>query len=697
MSSRTSIAGLTTRTTVLTWVAVVSVAVSVLSSIALIPISIVSIGTIQNSGFSPPENFPSTQFFSRVAAVIIDPQGYIKNITAGAVVETNSTTYMAGGEAVEFDVAGSTTEVRLRARSLTPGFYRAATAEMTVEGVVDTIATGLPIPSTAVEGDAGPISDSLAAEFALSQASASHPTARVLTYDAQHFDVDVSTPGLYAVSILPSPAASSVCTHPVLIQFGDGVRVEVCLSGPAPGTPGGAVPLNGGGVVPMMYIPDVIESRYRGLWDANANTPALSNATCESTDLFYFTVSTNGSTEVGGFTTWVSRDLAVCLNGTWARVGCLSTGVVAFNLRVGAVVPESGDYTPDLIPVNNGTLEDMVFAPYVVTAGSLVAPNAQVLDGDEVDLFVNGATLGLADRVQLTPNGVNTTGYVTLLSFTATGMIEEIVTTPNAVLSVVGTTNQVLVSGTSNVTLSLPQPYLTTSNVSFASVAVGARTIRAVPGGQVTIPNVGASSFVTDVGTQNIGGTKLFSAKPVVRSDNGLILNTGDNLFNVRVRAASNASSHLTVRHPPDQGASGNIVRTDGAGNLSWGAGPTGTDWVSFTPSITGALNVASSATQFAFYQTTGASGAFVEVIICMQISRVNGNLRTFLEIGSPAGAQNEATAGAGRGILRESTIGAQLHGYVENGPPGTVRLVVEPSTQTKSGYWFASFDYVRS
>lgn len=697
MSSRVSIAGLGTRTTVLTVVAVAVSVVSILSAVALIPIGIVSINTIQSSGYSPPAYFSGTQFFSRVASMIVDPQGYIKNITAGAAVGTNTTTYTAGGEAVEFDVVGATTEVRIKERVLTPGFYRAAVAELTAEGVVETIADGLPIPSTAVEGDAGPISDSLAAEFVLSQASASHPGARVPAYDPLHFDVDVSTPGLYAVSMLPSPAANTVCTHPVLIVFGDGVRVELCLSGPAPGAAGGAVPLNGLGVVPMMYIPDVIESRYRGLWDANANAPALSNATCESNDLFYYTVSVNGSSELGGLTTWVSRDLAVCLNGTWVRVGCLSTGVVAFKGRVGAVVPESGDYTPDLLPVNNGTLEDLVLAPIVVATGTLVLPNSQVLDGDEIAVSVTGATVSLTDSPYWPPGGTNTTGYVTGLVAQTNGLVDEVDTVPNAVLTVAGTANQVLVSGTNNVTVSLPQPYTTTSNVSFASVAIGARTIRAVPGGQATIPNVGTSNFVMDAGTQSIGGTKRFGDKPVVLSDNGLLLNTGDNLYRVRVRAAANASSHLSVRHPPDQGASGNIVRTDGAGNLSWGTSPAGTDWVSFTPSITGALNVASSAVQFAFYQTTGASGAFVEVIMCVQISRVNGNLRTFLEIGSPAGAQNEATAGAGRGILRESTIGSQLTGYVENGPPGAVRLVVEPSTQTKSGYWFASFDYVRS
>ena len=238
MSSRISIAGLNARTVALTVLATVSLTVTLLSAVSLIPIGIVSVNQIQNSGYSPPVYFSSTQFFSRVASVIIDPQGYIKNITAGAVVETNTTTYTAGGEAVEFDVAGSTTEVRLRARALTPGFYRAATAEVTTEGVVETIAAGLPIPSTVVEGDAGPISDSLAAEFALAQASASHPGARVPAYDPQHFQVNVSTPGLYAVSLLPSPAANTVCAHPVLIVFGDGVRVNACFPGPAPGTPG---------------------------------------------------------------------------------------------------------------------------------------------------------------------------------------------------------------------------------------------------------------------------------------------------------------------------------------------------------------------------------------------------------------------------------------------------------------------------
>lgn len=692
MASRVSFASMLSRTSYLTYVGLLAVGLTVLASVSIIPIGIVSYRQVKSNSYSPPIYFSANQTVAQVAALVIDPNGYIKNITAGAVVETNTTTYMAGGEAVEIDTVGGDTEVRLRARSITAGEYRAATATLTAEGVVTAIADGLPIASADVEGDAGPIDVSLDAEFVTSAAAATLANERVLSYSAQDFAVNTSTPGLYAVSLLPSPVAGQACTHPVLIAFGDGVRVNACVSGPAPGTPGGAVPLNGGGVVPMTYIPDVIESRYRGLWDANANTPALSNATCDSNDLFYYTVSTNGSTNLGGITTWVSRDLAVCLNGTWTRVGCMSTGVVSFNARVGAVVPESGDYTPALIPVNGGTLADVLAAPFVTTALSPVLSNEDILTEFESEIEVVGATVGLGDKLPFAPLGVNTTGFVSTLEVSVKGLVDFIDTVPSVVASLAGTPNQVLVSGAPNVTLALPQNYGTSDNVTFASVSIGARTITAGAGGPVNVPNVGAANFVLDVGAQTLAGSKTLTAQPVVRSGQGVRLNNLVNTASVTVKPANDTVGNIAFRHAPSVGASGTIVRTDGAGNLIYGAGPTSAGWVSFVPQVLATTNVASYSFQYAFYQTTGN---FVEVMLSVQISRSVGNADTSISINAPDGLPDNFGTPVARGIVSESTIGAQWHGYVENAP-SIIGIIVRGTSQTKSGYWFAAFDYVK-
>ena len=77
-------------------------------------------------------------------------------------------------------------------------------------------------------------------------------------------------------------------------------------------------------------VVDVTAASYRGVWDANTNTPALSDGDTPNQGDFYY-VSTNGSTTLGGISTWRRGDRILWNGSVWQKLE--ATSVVDANTR----------------------------------------------------------------------------------------------------------------------------------------------------------------------------------------------------------------------------------------------------------------------------------------------------------------------------------------------------------------------------
>ncbi len=88
---------------------------------------------------------------------------------------------------------------------------------------------------------------------------------------------------------------------------------------------------------------------YQGTWNANANTPTLTNGSCTlSSKGYYYVVSTSGTTTLGAVSTWNANDWAICDGTAWSKINTTNTVTSVFG-RVGTITPQSGDYTASQI------------------------------------------------------------------------------------------------------------------------------------------------------------------------------------------------------------------------------------------------------------------------------------------------------------------------------------------------------------
>ena len=94
------------------------------------------------------------------------------------------------------------------------------------------------------------------------------------------------------------------------------------------------------------WIPSAVTSSqlYMGAWDANTNSPDLTGTTPQSGD--YYIVTTAGTTDLGSGAVSYDAGDVVMYNGTsWDKIANSSIAVSSFNGRTGVVVPANNDYT----------------------------------------------------------------------------------------------------------------------------------------------------------------------------------------------------------------------------------------------------------------------------------------------------------------------------------------------------------------
>lgn len=648
--------------------------------------------------YTPTTYFPSDQVVSPVGGLMFDTQGLVKNYTVGVVETLNETTIIAGGEAFEVNVVGDVGTVRLKDRGLAPGPHVRAQWTVTAEGITTTVSSTQPVGSDEVLTGAATVDDALLAEFLLVQAEASLVNARVLTHEGADFDESTATPGVLSVTLVPSAVAGQNCTHVTQIDFGGGTRVDACASGVAPNTPGGRASLGTDLFVLPSQLPVVFRPDFMGLWNASANDPFLADATCMASDYYYYVVKGSGNTTLGAHGVWRSKDLLVCQNGTWERIEDVSSGVSSIFGRTGAPTPQLGDYTSDLIPVNNGTLEDMGLAPFVVYGAATTLPGAVLLQGVAGEISVTGAFVSLAtiDFLDSLPSTTFADSARNLV-FDRKGRLVYGEDGGKFVRTINGTTNQIISTGSETVTLSLHQDIHTGANVQYGSVTVGSREILASGSGIATIPSTTPADFWMTTGTQTINGATTWETAIVVRGGFAVQLNNVGGTASSSLRINSLMVTDTEFRYPSTAGSSDDALKTDGAGNTYFEAAPPATQWTFFTPTdLELGSEISSMTPYYGAYRWNGLDNGLVEVRMSVRVDRSATTSTTFIRFAVPVGVIGNYVENQNVGIFTR-TNQAMHHGSLKMGSLGDDVIARTEAFGTKESieFWYMEYTYL--
>lgn len=86
------------------------------------------------------------------------------------------------------------------------------------------------------------------------------------------------------------------------------------------GVANGVATLDAGGAVPLAQIPSSIKGgvSYQGTWNATTNTPTITSGV--GSKGYYYVVSTAGSTNINGVTSWSIGDWIIFNGATWEKV-----------------------------------------------------------------------------------------------------------------------------------------------------------------------------------------------------------------------------------------------------------------------------------------------------------------------------------------------------------------------------------------
>jgi hypothetical protein len=150
---------------------------------------------------------------------------------------------------------------------------------------------------------------------------------------------------------------------------------------------------------------------YKGTWDANANSPALTSSVGTKGD--YYVVGTAGSTNLNGISNWGVGDWAAFNGSVWQRVegGADLNGV---NLTVSGTSTLSGltastalalNASKEMVSVTNtGTGNNVLDTSPTLTTPSLGAATATSINKVALTAPASGSTLTIANGKTLTAN-----------------------------------------------------------------------------------------------------------------------------------------------------------------------------------------------------------------------------------------------------------------------------------------------------
>lgn len=154
-------------------------------------------------------------------------------------------------------------------------------------------------------------------------------------------------------------------------------KVETSLVG----ANNGVAELDASGTVPVSQLPDAVLGalEFKGTWNANTNTPTLSDGSGTSNGEYY-KVSVAGTTPIDGISDWEPGDWIINVEDTgspkWDKIDQSEIVTSVFS-RVGNVTAQTGDYT-------TGQVTEVTDKNYVTDAEKVVLGNTSNTNtGDE--------------------------------------------------------------------------------------------------------------------------------------------------------------------------------------------------------------------------------------------------------------------------------------------------------------------------
>jgi len=268
---------------------------------------------------------------------------------------------------------------------------------------------------------------------------------------------------------------------------------------------------------------------YQGTWNAGSNSPDITSVTTKG---YYYVANTAGTQTLSGSSvTFAVGDWAI-YNGTkWEKLTNSTTvGVTQFNGRNGVVTPANNDYSASMIA---NTVAGSITSSDV--QGAINELDTKKLDktaafaGDVTGTY--NATVIANNAVTTSKIAANAVDYSKLKGITADGTAGQVLATDGA-----GS-----LGWASALTTALINGKILVGNGSNIATAV-------TPSGDVTISNAG----VTSIGTGKVV--------------TGMIANSAV----TTAKIASNAVDYSKLKGISADGTTGQVLATDGSGNLTW-------------------------------------------------------------------------------------------------------------------------------
>lgn len=638
--------------------------------------------------FQQPIYYDGDQFVLPLQSAVIDVNGRVRNYTEGVNTTIDGFSVSAGGEAVDVDVLSTEIVIQLKARPGVEGAFTCADVTVTQEGIAAAVTDGLPLAAADVAG----VQAALGSAFLTATAAPDLSGHRVLSHPGTDFVVTTSTPAEFGVALAPSAVAGQNCTYMQSIEFGDGLRVDSCVSGAAPGTPGGPATLGMDGMIDPAQLSPVFTTEYFGLWDAALDEPVVS---CGAADRFYHFVSVDGNTTKGAFSTWRAKDVLLCINGTIDRITSVAAGVLSFAGRDGPVDSVLGDYTEADIPFGSGTLQDVINSPLVLTQPAPALNGSRLLTAVAGQTTVSGGVVGLADVPFWNQTSNALVGALKNLQVDQFGRAVYAEVDTNVVRRVFGTTNQVTIldntltpqsSASGNISVTIPQTTSKGGSVTFGGLNInGSQITCSAPsfGIVFVIPPAPVSNFIQTEGAFTIRGQKEFDVGFTVAGGAGVRLNNAGNNGSITIRPAPVTTGDNDLSLPTSYGAPGTFLTRTGASETAWQTTSPLPGWVAYTPSITIISGVLAATNVATFRRGLGTSGSIMQVVTTIALTRTGGGAGT-ITISLPVGSINGWTSGfQTRGICQQAVVGYGFNpsGYAVDrfDNPARIELVMRP------------------
>lgn len=686
----------------------IGLSVVLFSSIAIV--SILSLVLfVPQATFAPNIYFENPTNVTPIDGLFFDTSGNIKMIIS-VNLTSDDTAVQAGGEAVELIEIGTNATVQLRTANYTAGEFIRATITPTSEGLNKEVASGGQIPSDQVLHAGGTAEDAFEAEIITTTTTPYLQNHRVHVHSITEFVVDDSTPGVRRISLVPSPVQNTTCLNPSYIEWGDGSIVLNCTDGPALGVPNGLATLGPDGKILFEQLPQTFTADFLGVYDPITNQPALSNASCTVGLEFYYVAEFAGSVSLGSVTTLNNKDILICYNGTWSKVMDLSSALGTLFGRGGSVVPQLGDITPPLIPVNNGTLEDVEDGVFALHAASSVLSTSAPIVGATEQISATGAYLQLGN-VSL-HNGVGTTYNtgVRNAQFNRKAQLVGIGASTGLVFDVDGTAGEIFATGTSDIVLSLGQDIHPAANVTYGAVYLSWSTFPSVAtgviasgSGEARIPAGNGRALMDGINTglsqteiEGISGYKTFLLSPLITAISLQFYPTANKDNGATMDRPTGMTSNIVSHAPPTPGVSGQQYSSDGTNDVQWQNAPNVFQWTSYTPTI----SAAGGGTQTliaARYRGALTVGEIIEVEVRYRITTIGTPYSTSTTCSLPFGnvAAYSFPQGRIRGFLSgQTSLG--FTGFVQDGfSANQVIFAVQQGNYPLTMDVYATFHYV--